>query len=121
MSKCNVIAVVHAPNSTQDRLESWILLGQAPVPRDSYRDRDSDRDTVRDGKETEWDTVIKTGTDKYIFEETETVTKEFKGQGFSDIVMGQGNSTSRLTKEDVLFLKANTRYNEETIEVITTK
>ena len=32
--------------------------------------------------------------------------------------VGQGNSTSRLTKEDVLFLKANTRYNEETIQVI---
>ena len=33
--------------------------------------------------------------------------------------MGQGNSRSeRLTKEDVIFLKANTNYDEETIQVI---
>ena len=32
--------------------------------------------------------------------------------------MGQGSSRSeRLTKEDVSFLKANTRYDEETIQV----
>merc|ERR1712055_796804 len=30
--------------------------------------------------------------------------------------MGQGNSTRRLTKEDVNFLKTNTRYDEETIQ-----
>ena len=34
-------------------------------------------------------------------------------------IMGQGNSRSeRLTKEDVIFLKANTNYDEETIQVI---
>ena len=32
--------------------------------------------------------------------------------------MGQGSSRAgRLTKEDVLFLKANTRYDEDTIQV----
>ena len=33
--------------------------------------------------------------------------------------MGQGSSRAgRLTKEDVLFLKANTRYDEDTIQVV---
>ena len=32
--------------------------------------------------------------------------------------MGQGGSRAgRLTKEDVMFLKANTRYDEDTIQV----
>ena len=33
--------------------------------------------------------------------------------------MGQGNSRAeRLTKEDVIFLKANTKYDEDTIQVV---
>ena len=36
--------------------------------------------------------------------------------------MGQGSSRAeRLTKEDVIFLKANTKYDEDTIQVIQTQ
>ena len=57
------------------------------------------------------------------FSETDKYNSE-KGLWVSSVtfkknIMGQGSSRAgRLTKEDVLFLKANTRYDEDTIQVV---